>query len=682
MNATLIKCIFFYFIIISNCYALTVHPDKKIIAAHYTGTSWAPSFWSNLDIDEVANDLNDIKRNGFNSIIIVVPWSGFQTSISPRAYNEEYFKLLNQLIQEAKKQQVEVILRIGFAFEMGKTLSTPTHYERINHLNSKSIFLSAWIDYVQRLNKIALQHKNILFAFISWEDFSLIEVTNKDLEQRLSISAELGFQDFLKNRSLKTLSLAYQQEFSHYSDIPVPDYHSPAVYLFYQFWDEYLMRLYSQTKSYFSNLSMEVRLDCEPSNTTKAAICHEKTFDLNGQGDITIIYYHPAWGAANDGNNIGAERAIDNMQHLFNKVRSHTDNFLFIDQFNFIDNTPGFENNTKIKADEIPRFIDKASPHLKHKSLGYGLWLMQDKKANILANASFESGQQGWKIKNGQLIKDEFNTYQLLLKQSASLEQNFQIGASDYIKQNKTFIVEFDLKKNSKSKSIISIKLKDYKGYTIKQEQLKFISHSSEKIVLDTFPILEYGTLSIENSGGEVLVDNFMLYILVQENGIYDVNGNAKAFRDNIVAMNQSLAKVEKVPSFYNKSTIDSVYLQGVYKDAWASKYIVGKISNGSAIDKNEAAALNIGIYVPDAWKNYTNKLSLIYNQKMIGTAKLTPGYQTLVFKIKSEQLGNSLNSHFVLRADNDFLISEFDTSSSDTRRVAFLLDNIGFPDN
>ena len=45
---------------------------NKIVGTHYTGPTWAPAFWSNLNIHDVHDDLLEIKQNGFNAIIIVV----------------------------------------------------------------------------------------------------------------------------------------------------------------------------------------------------------------------------------------------------------------------------------------------------------------------------------------------------------------------------------------------------------------------------------------------------------------------------------------------------------------------------------------------------------------------------------------------------------------------------------
>ncbi|MCK5720520.1 MAG: hypothetical protein KAH84_11335, partial [Thiomargarita sp.] len=75
----------------------------KIAATHYTGKSFAPDFWGRMDLTEVQNDLKIIKAAGFNSVILVIPWIGFQPNTKPIQYNEQYITYLHTLMLETKK---------------------------------------------------------------------------------------------------------------------------------------------------------------------------------------------------------------------------------------------------------------------------------------------------------------------------------------------------------------------------------------------------------------------------------------------------------------------------------------------------------------------------------------------------------------------------------------------------
>src|SRR5690606_2086158 len=134
-------------------------------------------------------------------------------------------------------------------------------------------------------------------------------------------------------------------------------------------------------------------------------VCHERTFDLGGAPNATtIIYYTPAWGAENKGDLASAEEAMARFRYLLQQVREHTQNPVFIDQFNFVDNTPGFERNTRIDPPQVGDFLKQAGQAIAGQTAGYALWTMWDVTSNIAANGEFERGLDGWKTTDATVM--------------------------------------------------------------------------------------------------------------------------------------------------------------------------------------------------------------------------------------------------------------------------------------
>jgi hypothetical protein len=69
---------------------------------------------------------------------------------------------------------------------------------------------------------------------------------------------------------------------------------------------------------------------------------------------------------------------------------------LFIDQFNFFDNTPEFSHNTRLRESQLDAML-AGSPALFAKyHAGYALWSDHDYAASIVYNPSFQVGLDGW----------------------------------------------------------------------------------------------------------------------------------------------------------------------------------------------------------------------------------------------------------------------------------------------
>jgi hypothetical protein len=656
----------------------TVEGSPKIVGTHYTGGTWAPAAWSNINVAHIPRDLSEIKANGFNTIILVVPWTGFQVSVDPIRYCDAYFNILETILSDARQIGLKVIFRVGYSHEIGQK-SVPDHYTRITHLFSDPIMLAAWRDYLRRLYDTANKFDNFLFGFVTWEDFYLLDVPHAPEAERLKLAHALGFEAYIKKYPLQRLSKWYHSNFKDYAQVPIPGHASPAIALFHEFWDHYLLRLQRESKQVFPKLSMEVRIDCDPGATKNSYICHDDTFDIGEQSGTTIIYYSPAWGAANTGNADSADTVLKRFTYLLNKLHKETDNAIFIDQFNIVDNTPGFSCNTVIRKNEIPEFIEKATGIIREKTIGYALWAMKDVRGNLIANGSFERGKSGWRIEKGDLFFDPSQgENRLTLRDGGSLEQDISCGAyvnPHVAKSTPNYTLQFNAASRSTLPDKLRVQVIDERGRDMYQRMVTISGRKLQLIRLADLPLFTRGKLRLQNGSGSLILDNVELYFYSQENGMYDVSGKPKPFRDALLAMNKILSPPEtKIRVYYRKTDINPKTIQGLYSDGWCGREISGKV-RGRVDGKSRSFAVEA--FVPPHWTAYRNHITLYLDGQKVSTFPLKNGYNRLLFRMDPDRFKDKI-IHFRIVPEKVFSPTAFNKDSEDKRQLGFALAGVG----
>jgi len=79
-------------------YQIYENHDQYITAATYYGNAWVINFW-NSDFSSTDQNMERIKKDGFNTVVLVIPWREFQPGISPPQYNDVAFARLNYIIE-------------------------------------------------------------------------------------------------------------------------------------------------------------------------------------------------------------------------------------------------------------------------------------------------------------------------------------------------------------------------------------------------------------------------------------------------------------------------------------------------------------------------------------------------------------------------------------------------------
>jgi len=523
-------------------------PKQKIRATHYFAQGSAIDCWSYYNPQQTEADLARLVEMDFNTVILVIPWVGFQPSVNPIRYHEEYWQSLDQLLAQIQMYGLQVILRLGFAFEHGVKHECDMLMRSVTFLTDEAV-QEAWTAFLTRMWETVRGVPHVVGGFITWEDMQLhLQLAGEKQvpdEMRLKYAKHSGYQAFLaEHYSLETVSTAYQQSFKDFSEVPAPAHNTPAQRYFLRFCDELLQQIFQAGRAAFPPLTMEVRMDCEALGEAGQYFCHYPLLDIDGDTHTTMLYYSPSWGALNTGEQVSAKDALDRLQHLIDTVRKHTPNTLFFDQFNFIDNTPGFESNTTLDPEALPDFLHYAAQMLQHHTMGYSLWTVQDKPMNLLRNGLFERQYPCWEFSQGEVRLDEASQRQTAyLPTAAQLSQAVPTSSELVLRDGKPFTLVFQVK-NTASASL-SIELLREKAETAHWQQTVSCEASADTwqtLRLTDVDFLMGDTLRISNQGTEaVMLTGFYLYQICQENGVLDINGEPKAFYDAFVKFNQAI---------------------------------------------------------------------------------------------------------------------------------------------
>jgi hypothetical protein len=620
-----------------------------------------------VSVSRARADFRRIREAGFNTVILIVSWTGFQPRMEAGSRSEILYKLLDELLAAADREGLDVMLRVGYAHDISNT-PDKLHHERAPDILRDPKVSAAWLAYLADVQEVAARHKNFRYAFLTWEDFFFFDYTYADEPARMAGAERLGYGEFLRGLDEADYRAAYGQEARADRQHPIPAYNTLPIAAYSRFWDEWLLELFRQSRQAMPGLNMEVRVDCDPVPTPERFVCHERTFDLGGaENATTILYYTPAWGAENTGDLASAEDAMGRLRYMLQRVREHTDNPLFIDQFNFVDNTPGFERNTRIDPAQMKAFLNQAGETIAGQTTGYALWTMWDVTANIAANGEFERGLDGWKSEGATVMSSLENGQYVRLERGAKMSYFVREGgrAGVPIRAEQRFTLQFRTRDAATSR--FRVEVLDAAGRPGFVREGVTPDAASGLVRVGGLPY--FGgreTLRIENQGEAVVVDGVLLFNGRQENGIFTAEGQPKEFADEIFAMNERLASLSEPQPRYTRGTAQSPFAKGVSADGW-----VGKDATFWLAESHWP--LRLRAYVPETWKGYSSKVEIDVAGVGARTAAIQPGLNVVDLPAPGK-----FPALVRIRCSQTVKASRFDPANSDSRPLCFVLEELG----
>ena len=506
-------------------------------AVHYFSDSWPIDFW-NSELDDLEVEMQQIRQDGFNTVVLVLPWKEFQTSTMPIEYNDYPFDKLTSIVEAAERNDLYVIVRIGYTWDFYNDVAENVLINRYYAIMHDENVKIAWLDYAAKIYDTLSGYKNFLGGFMCWEDFwnNVYIAKSVTSENNIELARQMGYQTWIKDKySLEEISSAYDYKFSAYEDIFIPDETETAFYLFFEFYDEYLNSLLVETQQVFPDLSMEVRVDADLVYTLDGPkyYGHESTYTC-ADSDFTTIVYGIPMGFENKGERVSALEAVEMTGKILSNVNKVTQNkALFIDQFLFVDNTPAFAHNAQVKSDELDLYLDLVSKVLVDQSWGYGVWTYKDYMSNMLYNSEFALGTNGWTVNGNAEVQIGEDSNILLLSQGTSIEQTIPTPRNHF--GNESFYVQLDILTTEKGTLRIQC-----------ANEEKTISFDGSGTYTCSFDGPEYYIFKI-SAESEVKIDNIRFYSHIQEGEIYTVDNQEDSCITGIREMNATIeALLEK----------------------------------------------------------------------------------------------------------------------------------------
>lgn len=501
-------------------------------SATYYSDDWVVNFW-NSESSRMDEELAQIAADGFNSIILVVPWREFQPETSPCTYNDYAWDKLDRVMEAAGAQGLGVMLRVGYTWDYCGSESPVLRFRSL--IYDKQI-RQAWLDYAGRLYEKASSHENFCGGFMTWEDFwnftdDSAAFGNGYMSRKAA--QEYGLTAYASEHySLEELEELYGHELESYEDIYFPDKDSQARSLFYRFYDDFLNDLLAETQTVFPDLSMEVRLDADPvkhRDGSMEGFMHSATYPCGNASYVSTMYSVPM-GFANAYERVEAADALAKAPLFFNRVRAYSGGKpLYVDQFLFTDNTAGFEHNAQLRDDQKALYLDGMADVLRSMTMGYGIWTYRDYGDNKLYNAQFALGEEGWSCTGASRIEEKEGSSMAVLSSGGSISQNVETRITGTMGED----------------THVSFRLL-YEGnpsITVQAGgQSRVLKAEGKDQVELTFQDCEPGQLMIRCQGsGTVWIDDVKLYTYVTEGELYEQDGTPGSCIEALRRMNQKL---------------------------------------------------------------------------------------------------------------------------------------------
>lgn len=512
-----------------------LHKDY-LKSVHYFGDGWALNFW-NCELDQIDAQLDRIVADGFNSIILVLPWREFQPDIGDGQLNAYAAEQLRLVLERAGERKLGVMLRLGYTWDYYEADSVlPRYYG----LMGDEAYEEAWLSYLGQIYQISSAYDCFLGGFLCWEDFWNYTYTAKALGAK-KLGAEeaefIGYHRYLEEQyPLGQVNEWYGEEFTDYSQVWFPSGESPALKLFFAFYDDFLNRLLAKSQQVFPNLSMEVRLDADlvaDQAGDSYYYGHEATYGCQNS-DYTSVMYGIPMGFANQGERVSYEEAMAMTDTILDGLlEKNQGKDVYIDQFLYADNTPGYENNAQIKADQIDDYLEHVGRILEEKTIGYGVWTYQDYGVDLLYNPQFALGLAGWETEGEAEAVKENGSMQVKMAEGALIRQNIPPGRKTDTGEERIYVAG---QYSCESEATLTVTLGQDAPVTLSCKPGRNVNWQ-----LDFLNTKDY-TLTIQ-SGGTVYIDNLKVYAHVQNGMLYGLDGQEGTCIKSLRILNRKLGR-------------------------------------------------------------------------------------------------------------------------------------------
>lgn len=504
-----------------------------IAAAEYFGTGDPTTVWSS-DLSTAPHAFAVMKRDGFNTVALVVPWGEFQTGISPIRYTRSSFDDLDRVVADASHLGMGVVVRLSYELDHDPNDQMPGA-ARFDALWGSPKVYAAWLDYISTVHQNLERFHNVREAYISWEDlwqpiFEAQAATTAT--QQLALATSSGYRTWLRTHlTLTQVDTDYGEQFASWTAVPTPSGHQPSFRLMYQYEDTALInRLFEPAAKRFPGLTMETRVDVDPIYTGTQVVgsyTHTAQYQLSGTS-VTGMYFSPYMEDPSTTKVETAPEALAALQSVLSSMSTASQGrSLFIYEYEFVSNSPEVSNDPALTPAQIPAFLSQSEPILHQYTTGYALWAYHDYNLSPIYNQSFNLGTAGWKLAGGARIDSH-----------AGSSGTAEMRRGSTISQVVTGTVEpgtptVSLEASAKRPTTLQVTWGTGPAETVHVQPER---HAYQVMV----PASPTSSLAIR-AAGAASVTNVQLYWFTQKGDVYGVNGNPEIGVAPLRALNDKL---------------------------------------------------------------------------------------------------------------------------------------------
>ncbi len=495
----------------------------------YFGDEWPINYWNSED-SHMEENLRKIAKDGFNSIILAVPWREFQPMSEKQYYNEAAFERLEQIMECAESCGLWVVLRVGYTWDYYGTAEIPVRYDYVTQKGSEDWY--GWLKFAGRLYETASAHPNFHSGFITWEDFwNYVWYMDRDLSMSLRnrLAKQSGFTAYLKEQySLEEVGSWYGEAFHSFDEVYLPFGDHPSARLFYEYYDQHLMGFLKETQKVFPGLSMEIRADGDRVFTgeeTFTYYSHSATYSCEG-APYSALMYSVSMGQRNENDRIAADTALKAMQNNLRSLYEAGGKRLYVEQLLYMDSTEAYSSNTQIREDQVDAFVRSLTPVLLETTSGYGLWVYRNYVNNCVYNNQFGLGKEGWNFSGNSTVEERKGTKMAVIGSNGGISQNI----TGRLPENGRLYVDFYAES-------------DLAGADVKIQ----VGNLSKKVPLTgagtytlEFPWQDQYDISITGDK-KIYLDDIRVYTYEQNGRIYERNGAEGDLAGSFRALNRTL---------------------------------------------------------------------------------------------------------------------------------------------
>lgn len=507
------------------------HKDSFVRGAWYFSDGWPLNFWSHLHPRKVKRELHQIRDMGFNTVFIVIPWRGFQPDIESAQINRDWLLRARRFLRQCARLKLKVYARVSYGHAMHDD-SQGGIIARTEALLTRPDVLDHWLAYLSALNSLS-RHSALAGFFLCWEDFwhTLIHFQQRDLQSRERLAETIGYQEFLC--AAGTSSVQALQ--------PVPEPGSSSQPLYFDFMNWRIRQLFERAADVISPLSMEVRVDrdaCQSAAGESVWHQHDQYHDVLLP---SLTYWAPFMGSENEGEILSASDGIGLFSFGLKQQRLQSgESAPILNQFNFIDRTPKFLGQHAQLADEaVAPFLQACDLPLLDYTNGYALWALRNYVQNLLYNAAFALGDEGWLLSGTSRLVSTRLGPAMRLAAGGTLEQTFtpSLRGMGWINQADKLWLTLDVVEKNMRGSI-EVELVGHDRVTLDatdslhQVRLQFQGrHEVRKPMI----------LRIRVDGAPVTLTRICLYHYEFDNDVLDLWGDDGVCAQEITQLNQRL---------------------------------------------------------------------------------------------------------------------------------------------